>query len=196
MRIAVLGWGSLIKTAHVRGLEISSDWKADGPVLPIEFSRISQSGDRAGILTLVLDEQNGTNVSVYYAVSSNVNLNEAIKNLRIVENISLNYSISYVNLLKNSERKFARKFHRTSCETIRTWAQINNFEGVVWTSLLPNFETISKLPFTVENAVRYVADLPEPLKTRAMEYIRESPVSTPVRKVLCPSDRLFMFCVS
>ncbi len=46
MKIAILGWGSLIR--EPRGLPIDGEWQKDGPVLWIEFSRISQRGARAG----------------------------------------------------------------------------------------------------------------------------------------------------
>ena len=49
MKIAVLTWGSLVWER--RELQAASDFVADGPLLPIEFCRIS----RDGRLTLVLE---------------------------------------------------------------------------------------------------------------------------------------------
>jgi hypothetical protein len=42
MRIAILGWGSLIWDP--RDLPISGPWQCGGSVIPIEFSRISENG--------------------------------------------------------------------------------------------------------------------------------------------------------
>ncbi|HOW68396.1 MAG TPA: hypothetical protein P5055_13320 [Candidatus Paceibacterota bacterium] len=56
MSIAILGWGSLIW--NPRDLPITGDWQGDGPVLPIEFTRISDNGR----LTLVIDERHGVDV--------------------------------------------------------------------------------------------------------------------------------------
>ncbi len=39
MRIALIGWGYLIWDR--RGLDISPDWLADGPLLPVEFARFA-----------------------------------------------------------------------------------------------------------------------------------------------------------
>jgi hypothetical protein len=64
MRIAILGWGSLIWKPN--GLPMSGDWKRGGPVLPIEFSRVSSDGR----LTLVIDEQYGVDVITRYVLSS------------------------------------------------------------------------------------------------------------------------------
>jgi hypothetical protein len=48
MKIAVLGWGSLLWEQGV--LRLASRWRTDGPWLPIEFARLSDRGR----LTLVI----------------------------------------------------------------------------------------------------------------------------------------------
>jgi len=48
MEIAVLSWGSLIW--NPKALRINRCWKIDGPLLPIEFARISKKWP----LTLVI----------------------------------------------------------------------------------------------------------------------------------------------
>jgi hypothetical protein len=186
MRIAILSWGSLIQTGVQRGLLIDGDWHIGGPILPLEFSRISQSGERAGCLTLVIDEQNGVNVPTHYALSSYTNLNNAIFNLRTVERITLIYSIGYVNITNNTEREFARRKHPIACNTIKAWAQTNCFDAVIWTGLLSNFEEKTGIPFSVETAVQYLSHLREPITSRAFEYIRNTPaeVITPLRRVV------------
>ena len=64
MKIAVIGWGSLIWSK--RDLEIEGDWIiGGGPVLPLEFSRVSKDGR----LTLVIDHTNGVAVTTSYAIS-------------------------------------------------------------------------------------------------------------------------------
>jgi hypothetical protein len=183
MRIAILSWGSLLGDS--RGLEMAGTWLPGGPLLPIEFSRISQ-GERAGCLTLVIDETNGVDVRVHYAESSNTNLNAAIKNLRLVEGGKQKVNVGYVNLKEDTERQFALQHQPISCGRIKVWAEAHEFEGVIWTALLANFETITLVPFTVDNAVAYLDGLPAPIKTDALNYIRNSPVEadTPLRKRL------------
>ena len=188
MKIAILSWGSLIESGARRGLAMSGSWNTGGPVLPIEFSRISQSGDKAGCLTLVIDEQNGVNVPTQFAVSSNTNLDLALANLRIVESIKpeFKYTVGYVNVLNNTEREFSRSRHPVSCNTIKEWARNNQFDAVIWTSLLSNFEKVTEIPFSVEAAIQYISHLTDPVMTRAFDYIRNAPVGvvTPLRRAL------------
>jgi len=186
MRIAILSWGSLIRTGEARGLAINGEWNAAGPVLPIEFSRISQSGDRTGCLTLVIDEQNGVNTPTFYAVSSHNNLDWALSNLRFIENITLKYSVGYINLINHTERGWAREKTPISCDIITEWARRNSFDAVIWTSLLSNFEKALNIPFTVQSAVSYINSLSPQLKAKAMQYVNNSPatVVTPVRTAL------------
>ena len=79
MKIAILGWGSLIWLPKDLKFDTNSGWKENGPVLPIEFARISKDGR----LTLVITP-NGTEVPTLYAVSSFDSLNLAVLNQRFV----------------------------------------------------------------------------------------------------------------
>jgi hypothetical protein len=76
MRIAILGWGSLIN--EPRDLPITGEWQKDGPMLWIEFSRISKRGARAGCLTLVIDERSDEEIRTLYIVSARTDLLQAI----------------------------------------------------------------------------------------------------------------------
>lgn len=77
MKIAILGWGSLIWDP--RDLQLIDNFKYGGPELPLEFSRISNT--RNGALTLVIDQVHGTKNKTYYAISTLSTLNEAKVNL-------------------------------------------------------------------------------------------------------------------
>ena len=99
--MAILAWGSLVWDR--RNWPITNDWERGGPVLPIEFSRMSRSGERAGCLTLVIDEHHGANVPTRSALSPRTNLDDAIADLRSREGTSSD-RIGYVNLVRNAER--------------------------------------------------------------------------------------------
>lgn len=65
MKIAILGWGSLLWDQRAEFDKKHEDWQFDGPSLMLEFSRVSQT--RNGALTLVLDFNNGKPCQVAYA---------------------------------------------------------------------------------------------------------------------------------
>jgi hypothetical protein len=184
MKIAVLAWGSLIWDK--RELAIVGDWQTNGPVLPIEFSRVS----RDGRLTLVIDPQNGVAVTTRFAHSKLTNLNEAIANLRSREGNPPIDRIGYVNLASNTEREWSRQKHPGACDKIKAWAQTSDWQAVVWTALLSNFKSNGRPPFSVCAAVHYVTNLGEPDKTKAIEYVRRAPpeVDTPVRRALAAAN--------
>lgn len=179
MKIAILGWGSLIWNKD--SLLIAGDWHTGGPVLPIEFSRIS--GD--GRLTLVIDPQNGVPVTTLYARSEFENLNDAIANLRVREGTS-SEKIGFVNLVANTERDYSRQQHPDACDAIKLWAQEHDWQAVIWTALASNFSEKQNQPFTFAAAVEYVAGLSGSAKATALEYIHRAPdgIDTPVRQLI------------
>lgn len=75
MKTVILAWGSLIW--EPRSFQIATRFVPFGPVLPIEFSRVS-GGNR---LTLVIDEANGAPCRTYVAQSAHADLEKALLNL-------------------------------------------------------------------------------------------------------------------
>jgi hypothetical protein len=187
MKIAVIGWGSLIWNKG--NLRLTTNWTDGGPILPIEFSRISDDGR----LTLVIDERHGADVPTRYAFSSLSDLDEAITNLQEREGTPFRNRIGFIDVARNHICDRARAKHPVACERIRAWAADQEFGAVVWTAIGPRFKEKIGVPFSVDGAVRYLATLQEPTRTLALDYMRKAPadVVTPVRKkvaaVLDPS---------
>lgn len=169
MKIAILGWGSLIWDQ--RELLTSDNWQKGGPILPIEFSRISSGGR----LTLVIDEQNGVPVITQYARSGSANLSEAIEDLRKREG-SPSHRIGVASQTINNAT--------TGFETIKSWATNEKWDAVIWTGLPSNFEDKEHVPFTVENGLVYLSGLVGEEKDEARKYIERAPkeVDTPLRR--------------
>jgi len=170
MKIACLGWGSLIWDP--RGLNIEGGWKKDGPGLPVEFAR--RSGD--GRLTLVLYPELEP-VKVLWALMDTEDISESRKNLQAREGTIERY-IDYI--WKNEEYSYVLD----SVEVVKGWAQEKGLDGVVWTGLYSNFEGKTGMEFTVENAVKYLDGLTSEDRKKAKEYIQKAPsqVRTPVRE--------------
>jgi hypothetical protein len=168
MRIAILGWGSLIW--NPRNLRFVGEWQPNGPVLPIEFSRKSGNGR----LTLVIDTTKGKKLTTRFALSSFMSLPQAIENLRAREE-TLTQNIGYINLRDNTYSSRTEQFR-----VIRKWAKQQNFAAVIWTDLSPSFPDKS---FTVNRAVKYLKSLNFQTSTVAREYINRAPteIMTPLR---------------
>ena len=171
MKIAILGWGSLIWDQ--RDLPTLGVWQKGGPVLPIEFSRISSDGR----LTLVIDEKNGVPVKTRYVESGSGTLGQAIEDLRKREGTSKSMIGVASKTINNA---------KAGSDTIKDWAVDNKWDGVIWTGLPSNFEDIKNVPFTVENGLTYLKGLGAEKRAKAWEYIERAPeeVVTPLRQAL------------
>ena len=76
MKTAVLAWGPLVWDP--RELRLAAEFVPNGPLLLIEFCRVSSDGR----LTLAVDETYGALCQTYSAPSACENLDAAIENLR------------------------------------------------------------------------------------------------------------------
>jgi hypothetical protein len=162
MKIAILGWGSLIWKPENLAYDIESKWSPDGPFLPIEYSRIS--GD--GRLTLVIsDEVN--EVKTLFAISTFETLDQAILNLAIREGSNISTIGFYI---KNSSQTSPNNFkYRNNIENLLK--QNDNVDAVIWTNLTKNWTSKT----TYQDRVEYLLSLTENAKLKAEEYIRKTP---------------------
>lgn len=185
MKIAVLAWGSLIWNRGA--LHIASDFEPIGPILPIEFSRIS----RDGRLTLVISERHGSACKTYSAQSALTDLDEALENLwrresqtgaSVPKNFRVLQTVTYIDL-HNKEIGSRASRHPKLAEVITTWATVNTYDAVIWTALGVKFKDELGVPFSIDAAITYLANLDAAKQAKAFEYIREAPaeIQTPVR---------------
>ena len=170
MNIGILAWGSLIWQPKDLFFDTEFGWKEDGPILPIEFARISKDGR----LTLVIT-QNGALVPTFYTASKYKTLDEAILNLAVIEG-SGRRSIGSYDKTKNefSHNVFFK-------EIIRDWINDKDFDAVIWTNLGENWvikNEKGEIIDTIESAKRieYLKSLKGNTSVLAEEYIRKTPV--------------------
>jgi len=189
MRIAILGWGSLIN--EPRGLPIAGEWHKDGPMIWIEFSRISKRGARAGCLTLVIDERSDEEIRTLYVISTRTDLAQAVADLQARERTSLD-DIGFCEVAGGHFAPNALNRHPKSCERIRTWALKKDFNAVVWTALPRRFMDVIGIPYSPIAALNYLDGLSSPTKELALAYIDAAPEQTitPFRRLLLERDRL------
>lgn len=179
MKIAILGWGSLIWQPKELAFDKDYGWKENGPILPIEFARISKDSR----LTLVITS-NGTKVPVLYTLSKYDNLDEAILNLAIREG-SGKKSIGKYNITDNS---FSPNFLFE--EEIKNWIDSTEFDAVIWTNLNEKWEIKNEdgivSCINPEKRIDYLIELKGHQRALAEEYIRKTPsqIKTDFRKIV------------
>ena len=171
MRIAILGWGSLIWDR--RDLMLAGPFRPTGPSLPLEFSRVSL--DRR--LTLVIDEDRGTPCATYAAPSIHTDLDQAIDNLRLREGMPGSEGVGFIDTQGHTRNDTAWQRHPRALATIQTWATRNGYRSVIWTALASNFHEpdMAGVPFSVEAAMAYLAALDDERLGTALRYFRNAP---------------------
>jgi hypothetical protein len=178
-RIAILGWGSLLwDESHKDFDERHEDWKFDGPVLKLEFSRKSVS--RGNALTLVIDPAHGQECQVAYAMSKRTDPEEAIADLCAREKTREKYIGC---CFADNSRGQCRD--PNSIDVICQWAKHKSIDVVLWTDLPGSFDVVPKRDF-LNAAVNHVQQLPPEGKAMAAEYVWRAPdfIATPLRERL------------
>jgi hypothetical protein len=162
MKIAILGWGSLIWNPQNLAYNIESNWSQNGPFLPIEYSRIS--GD--GRLTLVISDD-VNEVKTLFAISTFETLDQAILNLAIRENSNISTIGFYIkNSSQISPNNFKYRYN------IENWLKQNdNIDAVIWTNLPKNWTSKT----TYQDRIEYLLSLTGNASVKAEEYIRKTP---------------------
>ena len=161
MKVAILGWGSLIWEPGADFEKSIKPWKYDGPKVKIEFSRISKS--REGALTLVLDPKNGTETTVAWCISERARVEDALADLRCREGTTMaNIGCVYVDEPAKP---------KSPDQEILAWAMERKLDAVIWTALTSNFEKERGMSFSVEAVTAYIKTLKPAGKVRAAEYV-------------------------
>ena len=180
MKIAILGWGSLIWDDRPEFVNFKSQiegWKYDGPRLKLEFSRISQS--RKGALTLVIDEENGAECTVQYAMSKRKVPDDAICDLRNREGTVLTHIGYYF-------ADESRMGEPSVPNSIKKWIANKEFDVVIWTGLPSNFKDEKGEDFSVDAAKQYLQGMCNEGKAKSAEYIMRAPnfIDTSLRRAM------------
>ena len=161
MKIACLGWGSLVWDP--RELPLRSGWLEDGPSIRVEFVR--QSGKENGRITLVIMPTADV-VTSLWAETDCDDPDTAKELLRLREGRPNRHHIGLWHL-GNPEP--------ASLPGLSEWAAARDVEAVIWTDLPPKFAGDDGRIPSVQEVVSYVQKLPEEPRAAAIEYIRRAP---------------------
>ena len=171
MRIAVIGWGSLVWDPG--NLDVETEWRAGGPMLAVEFGRFS-SRER---LTLVL-EGGAPPQRTLWTLSRKETLAAAVADLRVREGTTrANIGFWGVGNAGAYQAGVVAEIHR--------WATELELDGAVWTALGPNNLGQESGLATSDARVSYLKKLVASGKeSAAREYVEKAPrqVDTPLRR--------------
>jgi hypothetical protein len=177
-RFAILGWGSLLwDDRHPKFNAQIGVWLYDGPVVPIELSRISSTRDDA--LTLVIDSEHGSQITSAWCLGRRADFEQAIEDLKVREGTGRR-KIGYVHGGDRQSRD------AKIANAVQAWATEHKLDGVVWTDLESNFKEKTGRPFSIDAAREHLNSLTDSGKTQARDYIRHAPafVKTALRASL------------
>jgi hypothetical protein len=177
LKIAILGWGSLVWDPQELRI-VSKDWAKGGPKLPIELSRLSSG---RGFLTYLIDERHERRVPTRYAISRYKELDDVIADLACREGCPA-HSIGYIESTVHGRHRSRTQI----CWDVQHWAQDKQIDAVVWTDLP------SRLPEGIGYGglfalfKKLLVNLPEETAAQARDYASKAPpeVDTDLRRLL------------
>lgn len=161
MRIACLGWGSLVWDP--RELPIRREWFKDGPFAPVEFMRKSSDGR----ITLVI-EPSAVHLRLLWAAMTSTELDVARRALAQREGIPEGASSLSIGSWREGDSPPG------AIPDLPTWAKSHGLDAVVWTALGPKFDEQRDAP-SEEQVLRYLQGLTGTARDAAERYIRCAP---------------------
>lgn len=170
MKIACLGWGSLIWRPE--SLLIQNKWFEDGAILPIEFTRQSDNGR----MTLIIDKD-ALPVRTLWALMATDNLQTAIDSLKERESIKKDDLIHFAEASDETEDEIK--------QIIIDWLKIKNLDMAIWTGLSLN-QRIQKERPSKDSVIQHLRELSYIDGKAAEEYIRKAPkqIDTEYRRAI------------
>lgn len=174
MDIAIIGWGSLLH--NNKALNISGDWKFDGPRLPLEFAYISKNKS----LTLTINPVSPS-IQTPWGLASFDSLNSAISSVAS----QLRVDVEEIGCF-SKEKSGSKKMTPYMENEMLNWLVEKNLDKVLWLNRRTNFQEVTGSEFSLDNAIDYVIGLG---KNEALE-MEENVISTPEQIETPLRDRL------
>ncbi|MEO5789254.1 hypothetical protein [Gelidibacter sp.] len=158
-KIACIGWGSLIWRPE--RLKIQNYWFEDGPILPIEFTRIS-SDNR---VTLIIDEE-AKPIRTLWTLMTCDDLTEAKESLIKREGVKKDSLIHSLTQNDNVTDEIQ--------EDIQNWLKEKKIDCAIWTGLSYSDKTNKERP-SIEKIISHLNEIEHNERKLAKEFIRKAP---------------------
>jgi hypothetical protein len=179
LTIACLGWGSLCWCPGILPVA-EKNWRPDGPSLPVEFARQSDTKKSvSGRITLVLVES-GPTCPVLWVKLDVPDLHAAVEALSAREGVKHDKEGSIGRWPSTTGRSYSH------AEEIGDWANRQGLDGVVWTALSSGMKNSRGTMPTLKQILEHLQKLRGEDRERAVKYIRMAPtqIVTPFRETL------------
>jgi len=179
MKIAILAYGSLIWDEENLAPRITGGWRrGHGPVLPVEFCRVSPKRGRA--LVLALDEEAGAPVPTSHTTSRRHRVEEAVADLAARERCAPRYIG-----IAHHDGRHAQCSARIA-RVVNAWLALTDYDAAIWAGLPANFEEHAGTPFSHEAGLAWLRQLPPASLQEGWRYITNAPgeTDTPFRRFL------------
>jgi hypothetical protein len=183
-RYAIIGWGSLIWDPENIAPHIRGEWAmGGGPVLPMEFTRVSAKRNKA--LAVCLDAVHGVGCITNAIASVRDQIGPVVTDLARRERAP-EHHIGAICLASG----FANGSSPQMIADVRKWCLAGGWTGAVWTDLPSNFSEDQGQDFTVPRAIAYLRGLTGDSLDQAVSYIEQAPAATdtPLRRALSADD--------
>lgn len=176
MKIAIIGWGSLIWDRGKLKLA-SGEWYDDGPHLPIEFARISNGGRLTLVIMPGLPRQ-----QTLWAVSAMTSSVDAREDLRLREGPTRSRNI---HSLDRSGKRIGEAIPEEVLTEMGRWLEAHpDIDAAIWTGLQSNWESRRGAAWSMNDAIEYLQGLDGRTLEDAKRYIENAPrqIDTDVRR--------------
>lgn len=175
MDIAIIGWGSLL--GKNKALNLSNDWKGDGPSLPLEFAYISKSKS----LTLALNPSSPI-VQTHWALGSFDSLDTARESVARLSRAK----IDEIGFLSKDDKSSSKKTSPEMQKELINWLVEKSLDKIIWLDRRSNFQEVTHLEFTLDTAVDYIMGLGKNEALAMERYVISTPeqIETPLRDSL------------
>ncbi|MEM6661834.1 MAG: hypothetical protein AAF666_06615 [Pseudomonadota bacterium] len=169
--VAIIGWGSLIWDLELLAPHVRQPWMhRAGPVLPMEFTRISPK--RMGALAVCLDQTHGVTCDTCVIQSTRGDLMEAREDLARRERTPAG------NIGAVCTKTHFSAGRPQIAWLVMQWCMHSPYAGAVWTDIGPNFAQSQGEEFSVAGGLAYLKSLKGESLDSAVRYIKLAPVST------------------
>jgi len=183
--IACIGWGSLIWRDDLpaeRMLPLRGGWHDDGPLLPVEFARQSETNE----LTLVICPglPDVPRVQTLWAVLDVVDVAATLDRLGVREFRNAQKVTGWMDRYVGHWSLDGNRSSGMEAETVGSWARAAGLAGAVWTNLPCKFAGRNGVMPTSGEVLAHLRALKGDELARAETYVRRAPaqIDTPYRR--------------